>query len=755
MLRWLGAITALAALFFLLLDYPAGFTSLYLILALYSAACLITPYFWLLALPALLLTYDLTPWSGRAGLNEFDMLLLVTLSLGWLRVPKSKPGIGPVVCNRNVLAVWVVYLTGLLVVALQQGLPQLGSMHTLVYYAPDITLLQTRGMLYGLLLSTLWFPLYGHDPRRCQRWTLIGACLGASALALVILWERGVFNDLLSSGAYYQRLRSLLDFSSTYRVTGSFSEMHTGGETIDGVLMWVVPFSLASMLYFRGPWQWLAMLAFLGSSYGVASSFTRTTYAAYGVCLLFFFGVLLARRRSTLAQLHAYDWLTLAANLAVLGLLGTVFRLSGYIGVLASGLMLALGLVASAYPRYGRRLWLLLPAYGLLALLGVYGQLTSKWADQGLVPTLTLAAIFCLIALFGVFFVRRFSCPPGPLLWVGVTLLMLSALMGSVLGGHRMSERVTTVTTDLEKRVDHWSRVLEAMNAGPATIWFGMGKGQFPYAYALAHPNSAKSAGGVRVFSDPEQGDYLRLVTGSDLKLAQRVKVIPDTRYQIRIRLRATEDSSLTLGFCERNILYASDMNVMCSARWVKVRSTNGDWVEHEVRIQSKRVGRKPPWKRWPTVFYLKNAGAVAVDIEHVWVQANGQPANSIRNGGFRQGLDYWFYYNDFKHLQWHIKNLYLAIYFELGVLGVILVGGVVGMAVYRGARKALSGEPLALAAWLSVVSVLVVGVMGNPLDSARASLLFYWLINILLFTRFQRHSLCEPTPSFADSGGG
>ena len=55
------------------------------------------------------------------------------------------------------------------------------------------------------------------------------ALFGLGGAALSVLWERLAFTDLLN-------------FSSDYRVTGLFWEMHIGGAALDGFLALTVPF---------------------------------------------------------------------------------------------------------------------------------------------------------------------------------------------------------------------------------------------------------------------------------------------------------------------------------------------------------------------------------------------------------------------------------------------------------------------------------------------------------------------------------
>jgi hypothetical protein len=188
------------------------------------------------------------------------------------------------------------------------------------------------------------------------------------------------------------------------------------------------------------------------------------------------------------------------------------------------------------------------------------------------------------------------------------------------------------------------------------------------------------------------------------------------------------------MGFCERNILYASDFSVPCREKWVGI-APSLDWRQQTVEIQAAGLGAAPLWKRWPTVFYLKNAGPHRLALDDLQVVAAQSRFNSLVNSGFERGLNDWYTYNDFKHLPWHIKNLWLALWFEGGLLGLLLFGWLCSAALASAWRQGVGGASGPAGAGLSVLAVLLVGFFGNPLDSVRVSLLFHLLLMVLAFS--------------------
>ncbi len=97
-------------------------------------------------------------------------------------------------------------------------------------------------------------------------------------------------------------VNSLLDLSSPYRVTGIFSDMHTGGEAYDGVILLLLPASLYAATYGRATWiRLLGALALLALAYATLVRFSWATYGAFALALTLFGALtLLARHRNNI-----------------------------------------------------------------------------------------------------------------------------------------------------------------------------------------------------------------------------------------------------------------------------------------------------------------------------------------------------------------------------------------------------------------------------------------------------------------------
>jgi hypothetical protein len=69
------------------------------------------------------------------------------------------------------------------------------------------------------------------------------------------------------------------------------------------------------------------------------------------------------------------------------------------------------------------------------------------------------------------------------------------------------------------------------------------------------------------------------------------------------------------------------------------------------------------------------------VEIDAIELSADG--FNLLRNGSFKEGLDYWFSYNDYSHLPWHTGNTFLQVWFERGWLGLCLFAALLAPLVH------------------------------------------------------------------------
>lgn len=245
---------------------------------------------WLIVPPALALL-DLTPWTGRLFIDEFDALLAVVIGVAWLR---TRSAAGPVdaALRWALLAV----LASLLLSSAQSLIPwpAVDANAFVSLTSPFNALRIVRGAVWGLLLWQLARRqrAAGHDVIGCLG---DGMVLGLLGTVIAILWERVSFTDWL-------------DVSASYRVAGPFAVMNVGGAYVECFLIVTIPFLLARLWTLRAWWHRLAGASLLiGATYSVMVTFSRAGYAALAFGLTLSLGLAwrqrAAQRQARLANI--------------------------------------------------------------------------------------------------------------------------------------------------------------------------------------------------------------------------------------------------------------------------------------------------------------------------------------------------------------------------------------------------------------------------------------------------------------------
>jgi heparinase II/III-like protein len=238
----------------------AGFVAYILLLWRFSSG-------WLIILPAILPVLDLTPWSGRILVTEFDLFIATTVAVGFFfnrfswQFLKSFNKAGRWLLGSFIVSQLMSLLIGYF--DLQSQAPP--SFY--LYHSPLNSFRVSKGFWEALLL----LPMLAYEKevnKPIGRYFSIGMISALTFCIISIMWERLFFPGLL-------------DFKSNYRVSGMFSGMLLGGALVDGFLALSFPFFITCFLIFRHRWlQFLGVLLFAGGIYCFLVTFTRTTYLA-------------------------------------------------------------------------------------------------------------------------------------------------------------------------------------------------------------------------------------------------------------------------------------------------------------------------------------------------------------------------------------------------------------------------------------------------------------------------------------------
>jgi hypothetical protein len=713
---------------------------------IYLLTLLVMPRLWLFVLPLATVSLDLTTWTGRFSYNEFDYLVLLTLASGLLygryRFKVYAPSPAMVIALLYLVVVFLEYSGWTYFVLAPQ------SSHENPYYTGEYAYKVVRGLIWGVALVPMWGYLLAVDKQRATRALVTGLCAAAIVLGIIVMWERGTLGVLLSGSAWYHVVNSLLDLSSSYRVTAVFSDMHTGGEVIDGLILLLLPATLyGSLQGGRVNLRMISVVAFLGLAYVSLVGFTRTTYVAFAVGVALYVALVYWFRRKGGRPLEL-PVRQLILTLLV-GLIAAVFayRFAGSNGLVSFGALLALSF-ARSYLRDSLqvRVGLLIGAMLILSF-AVSAHFNSRWVDPswlgavGIVLGLAIA-FYTSLKLFG----GTTALPQFDRWFVLVVCVLLPVLAAFALGGYQIEDRFGRVTRDLDVRQAHWAKVVQSIEGGFEKRLLGNGIGRFPGLYISAHPGEVSNVGSFTV-AGGNRDKQLHIGGGRDLVFGQRVAVDPHTIYTADIRLRSEREGRLVVSLCERNILYPTEFVRPCVSGTISLESTGGEFVQQTIDIDSGKIGGSGILKRWPTIFTLQYPVLDSViQIDSINLSTNG--FNLLQNGSFSAGLDNWFYYYDYAHLPWHVKNLFLQVWFELGWLGLGFFVTLLGLLVKTTFGKH-AADTLVPVYVVGVMTVCLFGLFGSPLDSARVSWLFYfYMFAGLARLRLNKKSSWRPRPN-------
>lgn len=390
-----------------------------LALAAWGAVALLAALFWtktpvLIFAPLPLL--GLAPWTGWITFEEMDLLVTACGCGGYLAYALQLSARDRAPAWRHALTYSPAVLVLIFALALsaawsmKRGFDDAGGFvfgwfHG--YHEAMNSVRNAKAIFLALALLPLWTAAAAARPRGFARGLLLGLVLALAGGSLAALWERLAYTGLL-------------DFSTDYRTTALFWEMHVGGAALDGFLVLTLPFALLALLRTRSPWRFgVGMVVVLLAAYACLTTFSRGVYLALPLALVPMVLLADAQRRRAVASgaesshfdstLGAVDEpLPRLAKIGALAMGGAfalaaalVFGGGGYRGLLALFFVLVILLTMPAslwLPNFGQRLTAIIMG-GLLAL--VLGA--ASWALSMAVPkaayVLNVVATLCCAGL--------------------------------------------------------------------------------------------------------------------------------------------------------------------------------------------------------------------------------------------------------------------------------------------------------------------------------------------------------------------
>jgi hypothetical protein len=288
---------------------------------------------------------------------------------------------------------------------------------------------------------------------------------------------------------------------------------------------------------------------------------------------------------------------------------------------------------------------------------------------------------------------------------------------------------------DMVTRENHWRDTLNLMPANWPTRLFGMGVGRFPAEYLFA--GIQNDIGTYQFRREADGNTFLLLGSGQDARMTQRVALPAGGNYTLSLDAR-TKDARLWLRamLYRRNILLQSDTPPDYRELNKHLENTGGKWQRVSWRFNIGSLGERGWTGRQPLLLEFMNwhryeyrdQPRTLVEIDNVSLK-DEQGREWLANGDFSRGMERWFPYYDFNHLPWHIKNLWVHIYFDQGALGLIGLAGFLAATLAAAIQRARQGDSWGFAVSTAMASFLAVGLFGGLLDMPRVIFVAYLML--------------------------
>lgn len=286
--------------------------------------------------------------------------------------------------------------------------------------------------------------------------------------------------------------------------------------------------------------------------------------------------------------------------------------------------------------------------------------------------------------------------------------------------GYYVNVRFASVGNDWSTRMQHWRNTLSMMDADASLQ--GMGLGTFPATYYWRNPR--RELPPSYQFIDEGSNRHLRLSAGyytagygELLRMLQSVQLKPRRQYLLGIDVwNGGPPAFLHVNLCQRQLLYPQN----CVVVPLRQILPGAAWQRYLYTINTGVLGSDG----LPLKLEIAAEGQYAVlDIDNVSLRSMSDGQELLRNGSFSDANTHWFFSSDRNHLPWHVKNLMLNLYFEMGWLGVFAYASL----LFSAAGVLLRRRDLPMLAALAAFQI--VGLFDSLLDVPRITLLSTMLL--------------------------
>ena len=306
-----------------------------------------------------------------------------------------------------------------------------------------------------------------------------------------------------------------------------------------------------------------------------------------------------------------------------------------------------------------------------------------------------------------------------------------------------LSNRLENFDKGQQTRLSHWTSTLQDTNVKLADLLFGLGPGSFPRNLYITKTVNAKN---IAVHNLVSEGDntFLSMYSGDNIYTSQFITLNPNEKYRLRFKVRSSgERAGVVLPLCER---WITD-SFRCDWIGLSIKVPPGEWVEVLWDIDmgpfQESLSRFDDIIRRPVALSLYTAHREGpVDIDDLAI-LDSSGRNLLTNGNFERGKDHWFFVVD-NHLLWHTKNLAVNVIYDLGILGLVFIVGMLLLAIVRLIRMIKSGEQLAAVFLASISGYLGIGIVGSLFDVPQLSFLLFFMV-FTVMVMWQEFSQAKP----------
>ena len=764
--------------------YPLSGLAASMVWVLVAWATFRWPRAWLIGLPAVLPAIGGMPWTGWLSFEEWDLAVLAIGAGGYARLAVAMPvqRHRPAAQGRTALKVLLLLLWLVSVgISLTRGFADAGGFQWgwwQGYHEPMNSWRLAKSAFLSVWLLPLWRALQRESPAASARGLGLGMAAGLGVVSLLVVWERLAFTDLLN-------------FSSDYRVTALFWEMHVGGAALDGFLALTMPFAVRELMRPVGAWRGaLSVAVVVLGSYSSLVTFSRGVYLALPLGLV------------AMALLHALQawrltrgvaapdpigrrWLpalALAGGFSAAALL--MFPSSGYRGVLAAlgafALLLPLAGAARRLPPRLRAAGVILGAVtavmlGMLAYLlprGPYLAYAAAWAagagalvmggratTPAMAETARVAALAAFVAVLPMVPIVALHWGEdralAPAAAVSMGLALAAALgaggaaprwpeslrwQAALFGGMSSCALVVGVLLGgayMGTRFSTGEHDLQgrmqhwsrglALLTTPSDWVFGKGLGRVPANFLLF--GMLQDHVGDYNWR-PDTGRLLLSAGKHDQDWGSMFRVsqrIGPVRRPVAVELKLRAEQDAGI-HVEICRKHLLYDGGGCLLKSVQVKAKGGAWQIVRLELQGRDFDRGDWYAPGLIAFSMAvNVSGRAIEIEEVRATAADGRA-VLRNGDFAEGMSHWFFSSDRHHMPWHMKSMPLHLLFEQGWVGLALFAVLWLGAMWRVSAGAARDHELAPACAAALLGFAVVGLFDSLLDAPRVAFV-YWLL--------------------------